>query len=89
MTNFCFKINQVRVNTALGSAAPPLTVKLVRAFHTGDKDSAIIEGKVSDESMIYFEEWGLRIPHPTPHSAVIWFVGFCYFPLFEYTSHVA
>lgn len=52
MTNFYFKINQVSVNTALGSAAPALTVTLVRAFHTDAKDSAIIEGKVSNESMI-------------------------------------
>lgn len=51
MTNIYYKINQVRVNTALGSDAPPLTVKLVRAFSTGAKDSAIIESKVSDESM--------------------------------------
>ncbi|XP_061367464.1 dolichyl-diphosphooligosaccharide--protein glycosyltransferase subunit 2 [Gastrolobium bilobum] len=36
---------KVRVNTVLGSAAPPLTVKLVRAFSTGAKDSAIIESK--------------------------------------------
>ncbi|KAK7284129.1 hypothetical protein RJT34_18869 [Clitoria ternatea] len=36
---------KVRVNTVLGSAAPPLTVKLVRAFRTGAKDSAIIENK--------------------------------------------
>ncbi|MED6206828.1 hypothetical protein PIB30_030389 [Stylosanthes scabra] len=36
---------KVRVNTVLGSAAPPLTVKLVRAFSTGAKDSAIIDNK--------------------------------------------
>ncbi|CAL0299667.1 unnamed protein product [Lupinus luteus] len=36
---------KVSVNTALGSAAPPLTVKLVRAFSTGAKDSAVIESK--------------------------------------------
>ncbi|KAJ1397843.1 Dolichyl-diphosphooligosaccharide--protein glycosyltransferase subunit Swp1 [Sesbania bispinosa] len=35
----------VRVNTVLGSAAPPLTVKLVRAFSTGAKDSAVIDSK--------------------------------------------
>lgn len=57
MINFCcFKINQVRVNTVLGSAAPPLTVKLVRAFSTGAKDSAIIENKVRNESMTHFED---------------------------------
>ncbi|KAL5135145.1 Dolichyl-diphosphooligosaccharide--protein glycosyltransferase subunit 2 [Glycine soja] len=32
---------QVRVNTVLGSAAPPLTVKLVQAFRSNAKDSAI------------------------------------------------
>ncbi|KAF1878372.1 hypothetical protein Lal_00047040 [Lupinus albus] len=36
---------KVSVNTALGSAAPPLAVKLVRAFSTGAKDSAVIESK--------------------------------------------
>lgn len=37
----------------LGSAAPPLTVKLVRASSTGAKDSAIIESKVSDDSSTF------------------------------------
>ncbi|KAG4393766.1 hypothetical protein GLYMA_03G164400v4 [Glycine max] len=32
---------KVRVNTVLGSAAPPLTVKLVQAFRSNAKDSAI------------------------------------------------
>lgn len=36
---------KVRVNTVLGSVAPPLTVKLVQAFSTGAKDSAIIDNK--------------------------------------------
>ncbi|KAK7336880.1 hypothetical protein VNO77_17431 [Canavalia gladiata] len=36
---------KVRVNTVLGSVAPPLTVKLVRAFHTDAKGSAIIESQ--------------------------------------------
>ncbi|KAL9285055.1 hypothetical protein ACSQ67_024585 [Phaseolus vulgaris] len=36
---------QVRVNTVLGSASPPLTVKLVRAFRSDAKDSVIIESK--------------------------------------------
>ncbi|XP_004495085.1 dolichyl-diphosphooligosaccharide--protein glycosyltransferase subunit 2-like isoform X2 [Cicer arietinum] len=36
---------KVKVNTVLGSAAPPLTVKLIRAFSTGAKDSAIIDSK--------------------------------------------
>ncbi|WJX11946.1 proteasome regulatory particle base subunit [Trifolium repens] len=36
---------KVKVSTVLGSAAPPLTVKLVRAFSTGAKDSAIIDSK--------------------------------------------
>ncbi|MED6108010.1 hypothetical protein PIB30_019413 [Stylosanthes scabra] len=36
---------KVRVSTALGSAAPPLIVKLVRAFSSGAKDSTIIESK--------------------------------------------
>ncbi|ESW34552.1 hypothetical protein PHAVU_001G162000 [Phaseolus vulgaris] len=36
---------KVRVNTVLGSASPPLTVKLVRAFRSDAKDSVIIESK--------------------------------------------
>ncbi|KAK2417739.1 senescence-specific cysteine protease SAG39 [Trifolium repens] len=36
---------KVTVNTVLGSAAPPLTFKVVRAFHTDAKGSAVIEGK--------------------------------------------
>ncbi|KAF7804626.1 dolichyl-diphosphooligosaccharide--protein glycosyltransferase subunit 2 [Senna tora] len=36
---------KVKVNTVLGSAAPPLTVKLVRAFSTDAKDISIIESK--------------------------------------------
>ncbi|KAK7345759.1 hypothetical protein VNO77_16370 [Canavalia gladiata] len=36
---------KVRVNSVLGSAAPRLTVKLVRAFSTSAKDSAIIDSK--------------------------------------------
>lgn len=39
------------MNTVLGSAPPPLTVKLAHAFSTGAKDSAIIDSKVSDESI--------------------------------------
>jgi len=50
MINFYFKIDQVRVNTVLGSASPPLTVKLVRAFRSDAKDSVIIESKVRDDS---------------------------------------
>ena len=42
----CCKIYQVKVSTVLGSAAPPLTVKLVQASSTVAKDSAIIESKV-------------------------------------------
>lgn len=85
MTNFYFKINQVRVNTVLGSAAPPLTVKLVRAFHTDAKGSAIIADKVSDMSMIIFR---------SGCSKVNWIMGFfiisgvCYYQFFEYTAHI-
>lgn len=43
----CFEIfEQVRVNTVLGSNAPPLTVKLVRASISGSKDISI-ESQVS------------------------------------------
>ncbi|XVF21560.1 hypothetical protein REPUB_Repub12eG0100300 [Reevesia pubescens] len=36
---------QVRVNTVLGSHAPPLTVKLVGAFSSGSKDSSLVESQ--------------------------------------------
>ncbi|XWS76238.1 hypothetical protein CRYUN_Cryun01aG0158200 [Craigia yunnanensis] len=36
---------QVRVNTALGSNAPPLTVKLVGAFTSGTKDASLVESQ--------------------------------------------
>ncbi|XP_058766663.1 dolichyl-diphosphooligosaccharide--protein glycosyltransferase subunit 2-like [Vicia villosa] len=48
---------KVTVNTVLGSAAPPLTVKLVRAFHTDAKDSAVIEGK----ELQYDQSSGLHV----------------------------
>ncbi|CAJ2632961.1 unnamed protein product [Trifolium pratense] len=48
---------KVTVNTVLGSAAPPLTVKLVRAFHTDAKGSAVIEGK----ELQYDQSRGLHV----------------------------
>ena len=43
----CFIIcKQVKVNTVLGSNAPSLTVKLVRASRTGSKDGSVIESQV-------------------------------------------
>ncbi|XP_027349753.1 dolichyl-diphosphooligosaccharide--protein glycosyltransferase subunit 2-like [Abrus precatorius] len=48
---------KVRVNTVLGSVAPPLTVKLVKAFHTDAKGSAIIESK----ELQYDKKSGLHV----------------------------
>ncbi|CAI8600267.1 unnamed protein product [Vicia faba] len=48
---------KVTVNTVLGSAAPPLTVKLVRAFHADAKHSAVIEGK----ELQYDQSSGLHV----------------------------
>ncbi|OIW01682.1 hypothetical protein TanjilG_19790 [Lupinus angustifolius] len=57
---------KVRVTTALGSTAPPLTVKLVRAFSTGAKDSAIIESKIvlldSDSKKDYATGGQIHVP---------------------------
>ncbi|KAL5136757.1 Dolichyl-diphosphooligosaccharide--protein glycosyltransferase subunit 2 [Glycine soja] len=53
---------QVKVNTVLGSAAPPLTVKLVRAFSTGAKDSAIIDSK----ELRYDQESGFHVLDALP-----------------------
>ncbi|BAT85542.1 Dolichyl-diphosphooligosaccharide--protein glycosyltransferase subunit 2 [Vigna angularis] len=48
---------KVRVNTVLGSAAPPLTVKIVRAFRSDAKDSAIFESK----ELQYDESNGIHV----------------------------
>ncbi|KOM35242.1 hypothetical protein LR48_Vigan02g139200 [Vigna angularis] len=48
---------KVKVNTVLGSAAPPLTVKLAHAFSTGAKDSAIIDSK----ELQYDQESGFHV----------------------------
>ncbi|RZB85553.1 dolichyl-diphosphooligosaccharide--protein glycosyltransferase subunit 2-like [Glycine soja] len=53
---------KVKVNTVLGSAAPPLTVKLVRAFSTGAKDSAIIDSK----ELRYDQESGFHVLDALP-----------------------
>ncbi|KAM6543361.1 hypothetical protein CsatB_007808 [Cannabis sativa] len=38
---------KVKVNTVLGSNAPSLTVKLVRASKSGSKDGSVIESQVA------------------------------------------
>nr|POF16953.1 dolichyl-diphosphooligosaccharide--protein glycosyltransferase subunit 2 [Quercus suber] len=48
---------KVKVNTVLGSSAPPLTVKLVRASISGTKDSSVIESlelKFDPETAVHF-----------------------------------
>ncbi|KAK9945052.1 hypothetical protein M0R45_010584 [Rubus argutus] len=48
---------KVKVSTVLGSSAPPVTVKLVRAFSSGSKDASIIpsqELKFDKESRYHF-----------------------------------
>ncbi|KAK9287577.1 hypothetical protein L1049_015998 [Liquidambar formosana] len=48
---------KVRVNTVLGSSAPPVTVKLMQAFRTGSKDASIIESQelnFDPESTVHF-----------------------------------
>ncbi|KAH7577686.1 hypothetical protein JRO89_XS01G0285000 [Xanthoceras sorbifolium] len=48
---------KVKVNTVLGSKAPPLTVKLVRAYSTSSKDTSIIDNKelsFDPEGAVYF-----------------------------------
>ncbi|THG17577.1 hypothetical protein TEA_004965 [Camellia sinensis var. sinensis] len=47
----------VRVNTVLGSTAPPLSVKLTQAFSSGSKDASIIESqelKFDQENDVHF-----------------------------------
>lgn len=43
---YCDICYQVKVNTVLGSHAPPLTVTLVRAFSSSARDNSIIENQV-------------------------------------------
>ncbi|GMP93312.1 hypothetical protein CsSME_00043201 [Camellia sinensis var. sinensis] len=48
---------KVRVNTVLGSTAPPLSVKLSQAFSSGSKDASIIESqelKFDQENDVHF-----------------------------------
>ncbi|KAG5250453.1 ribophorin family protein [Salix suchowensis] len=47
---------KVKVNTVLGSNAPPLTVKLVGVFRSDSKDTSLVEGqelKFNPESAVY------------------------------------
>ena len=41
-----YECNQVKVNTALGSDAPPLTVKLLQASSSSSKNAFVIENQV-------------------------------------------
>ncbi|KAH9785371.1 Dolichyl-diphosphooligosaccharide--protein glycosyltransferase subunit 2 [Citrus sinensis] len=54
----CLENNrQVKVNTVLGSHAPPLTVTLVRAFSSSARDNSIIENqelKFDPQDAVYF-----------------------------------
>ncbi|KHN02493.1 H/ACA ribonucleoprotein complex subunit 3-like protein [Glycine soja] len=79
MTNFYFKMNQVRVNTVLGSAAPPLTVKLVRAFRSDAKDSAIIESK----ELQYDQNNGIHVLEAFPNNVDVGTYAF----VFEIALH--
>ncbi|XP_022155085.1 dolichyl-diphosphooligosaccharide--protein glycosyltransferase subunit 2 [Momordica charantia] len=55
---------KVRVNTVLGSAAPHLTVKIVRALLSGSKDASIIEG----QELKFDPQTGLHILDVFPKS---------------------
>ncbi|KAL5155194.1 Dolichyl-diphosphooligosaccharide--protein glycosyltransferase subunit 2 [Glycine soja] len=71
--------NQVRVNTVLGSAAPPLTVKLVRAFRSDAKDSAIIESK----ELQYDQNNGIHVLEAFPNNVDVGTYAF----VFEIALH--
>ncbi|KAE8675119.1 Ribophorin II (RPN2) family protein isoform 4 [Hibiscus syriacus] len=43
---------QVKVNTVLGSNAPPLTVKLVGAFTSGSKEASLVENQIYSLSFV-------------------------------------
>ncbi|KAG4396340.1 hypothetical protein AAZX31_19G151700 [Glycine max] len=70
---------KVRVNTVLGSAAPPLTVKLVRAFRSDAKDSAIIESK----ELQYDQNNGIHVLEAFPNNVDVGTYAF----VFEIALH--
>ncbi|XWS31409.1 hypothetical protein CRYUN_Cryun23aG0073100 [Craigia yunnanensis] len=53
---------QVRVNTVLGSNAPPLTVKLVGAFSSGSRDASLVES----QELEFDAETGVHILNNLP-----------------------
>ncbi|GMI66434.1 HAPLESS 6, RIBOPHORIN II [Hibiscus trionum] len=55
---------QVKVNTVLGSNAPPLTVKLVGAFTSGSKDASLVES----QELVFDAETGLHNLNNLPKS---------------------
>lgn len=55
---------KVKVNTVLGSNAPPLSVKLVRVFRSGSKDTAIIE----NQELRFDTESGVHLLDTLPKS---------------------
>ncbi|XVE72919.1 hypothetical protein DITRI_Ditri11bG0076500 [Diplodiscus trichospermus] len=70
---------QVRVNTVLGSNAPPLTVKLVGAFASGSKDASLVES----QELKFDAGTGVHILNNLPKSID---VGSCTF-VFEIMLH--
>ncbi|KAF4357664.1 hypothetical protein F8388_007200 [Cannabis sativa] len=58
----------VKVNTVLGSNAPSLTVKLVRASKSGSKDGSVIESQTRPRELklpIQFRRWSKTLSTPT------------------------
>ena len=53
------------MSTVLGSSAPPVTVKLVRAFSSGLKDASIIASQVSHNFLFLFPVFLVDVVYPS------------------------
>ncbi|KAL8154803.1 hypothetical protein AgCh_000239 [Apium graveolens] len=71
----------VRVTTVLGSAAPPLSVKLMQVFSSGSKDASII-----DQELTFDSENGIHILEALPESVDVGMYTFVFEALQEWTD---
>ncbi|GMH31249.1 hypothetical protein Nepgr_033092 [Nepenthes gracilis] len=63
---------KVRVNTVLGSSAPPLTVKILQATGSGSKDAPVVE----NEELKFDAESGYHVLDALPKSADVGIYNF-------------
>ncbi|XP_021279531.1 dolichyl-diphosphooligosaccharide--protein glycosyltransferase subunit 2 isoform X1 [Herrania umbratica] len=75
---------KVRVNTVLGSNAPPLTVKLVGAFSSGSKDASLVES----QELKFDAETGVHILSNLPKSIDVGSYTFVFEIVLHESEHV-